>query len=61
MRASAGVVGSDVVDVYNGQTGAWSTAQLRLGRSCLTASSVRNMVMFAGGSLGGVDGVTSGA
>ena len=50
MRATAGTfAGSNVVDVYNGATGAWSTAQLSVGRSELAAASVGNVALFAGG------------
>jgi hypothetical protein len=41
----------DVVDVYNSVTGAWSTARLSVARSRLAATSVGNMVLFAGGGL----------
>ncbi len=47
-RATAGG-DSDVVDVYNGATGAWSTAQLSLARYYLAAASVGNMSLVAGG------------
>ena len=53
MRATAGFVYSNVVDVYNGATGAWSTAQLSLGRYNLAAASVGNVALFAGGVNGG--------
>ncbi len=50
MRATAGNFGaSNVVDVYNGATGAWSTAQLSVARSNLAAASVGNVAFFAGG------------
>ena len=48
MRATAGAV-SNVVDVYNGTTGAWSTAQLSVARGYLAAASVGNVALFAGG------------
>ncbi len=50
MRATAGD-GSAVVyvDVYNGATGAWSTAQLSVARENLAAASVGNLALFAGG------------
>ena len=61
MRATAGaasnVVGaplSNVVDVYNGATGAWSTAQLSVVRYWLAAASVGNVALFAGGYTGSV-------
>ncbi len=49
MRATAGGGVSNVVDVYNGTTGAWSTAQLSVASSCLAAASVGNVALFAGG------------
>ena len=50
MRHTAdGTVPSAVVDVYNGTTGAWSTAQLSVGRYLLAAASVGNVALFAGG------------
>jgi hypothetical protein len=42
---------SDVVDVYNGATGAWSTAQLSVARCGIAAASVGNVALFAGGSV----------
>jgi|LauGreDrversion4_2_1035121.scaffolds.fasta_scaffold1916434_1 hypothetical protein len=55
-RATAGTgpgtVVSSVVDVYNGATGVWSTAQLSVGRSYLAAASVGNVALFAGGYVG---------
>ena len=51
MRATAGAY-SNVVDVYNGATGAWSTAQLSVARSNLAAASVGNVALFAGGQVG---------
>jgi hypothetical protein len=49
MRASAvGGTDSNVVDVYNGVTGAWSTAQLSVARIYLAAASVGNVALFAG-------------
>jgi hypothetical protein len=52
MRATAGGTASNVVDVYNGATGAWSTAQLSVGRFFLAAASVGNVAFFAGGFAG---------
>ena len=51
MRATADN-GADfnAVDVYNGATGAWSTAQLSVARYHLAAASVGNVALFAGGS-----------
>ena len=40
-------------DVYNGATGAWSTAQLSVARSNLAAASVGNVALFAGGATAG--------
>ena len=48
MRAIA-VAYSNVVDVYNVTTGAWSTAQLSVARIGLAAASVGNVALFAGG------------
>ena len=50
MRATADDV-SDVVDVYNGTTGAWSTARLSVARFNVAAASVGNVALFAGGSI----------
>jgi hypothetical protein len=54
MLATAGDLGaySAVVDVYNGTTGTWSTAQLSVARSNLAAASAGNVVLFAGGFTG---------
>ena len=54
MRATAGGGGSHAsiaVDLYNGATGAWSTAQLSVARYYLAAASVGNVAIFAGGYL----------
>ena len=53
MRATAGGT-SNAVDVYNSATGAWSTAQLSVARVALSAASVGNVAIFAGGSTGSV-------
>jgi hypothetical protein len=53
MRATAGVGASNVVDLYNGATGAWSTAQLSVSRWGLAAASVGNVALFAGGATSG--------
>jgi hypothetical protein len=42
---------SNVVDLYNSATGAWTTAQLSVGRRRLGAASVGDVAMFAGGWL----------
>jgi hypothetical protein len=47
MRSSADY--SSVVDVYDGNTRAWSTAELSVARSNLAAASVGNVALFAGG------------
>ena len=58
MRATAGgsyTAGGtyyNVVDIYNGATGAWSTAQLSVARGSLAAASVGNVALFAGGGNG---------
>ncbi len=56
MRATAGgtsIVSSAAVDVYNGATGAWSTAQLSVARGQLAPASLGNLALFAGGLAGG--------
>ena len=53
MRATAGGR-SNAVDVYNSATGSWSTAQLSVARVALSAASVGNVAIFAGGSTGSV-------
>ena len=50
MRATAAGYNSNVVDVYNGVTGAWSTAQLSVARFSPAAASVGNVALFAGGA-----------
>ena len=40
---------SKAVDLYNGASGTWSTAQLSVARRYLAAASVGNVAMFAGG------------
>ena len=49
MRTTADCCPSNVTDVYNGATGAWSTAQLSVARYFLAAASVGNVALFAGG------------
>ena len=44
---------SKVVDLYNGTSGTWSTAQLSVARLNLAATSVGNVAIFAGGSAAG--------
>jgi hypothetical protein len=48
MRSTADLP-SSVVDVYNGNTGAWSTAQLSVARVWFGATSFGNVALFAGG------------
>jgi hypothetical protein len=48
MRSTAGAY-SRVVDVYNGNTGAWSLAQLSDARGYIAATSIGNVALFAGG------------
>jgi hypothetical protein len=52
-RVTAGGSPSNVVDLYNGATGAWSTAQLSVERCLLAAASVGNFAIFAGGDASG--------
>ena len=57
LTQAAGVTGgsfSNAVDLYNGATGKWSTAQLSVARGYLTSTSVGNVVLFAGGAISGV-------
>ncbi len=49
MRATADYVLSNVVDLYNRETGLWSTARLSQPRSALSATSVGTVAIFAGG------------
>jgi len=51
-RAAAGSSSaSNVVDLYNTATGAWSTAQLSVPRYYLAAASAGSVAIFAGGYL----------
>jgi hypothetical protein len=43
---------SNAVDLYNGASGTWSTAQLSVARGWLAAASVGNVAIFAGGDTG---------
>ncbi len=53
MGVTAGGNGpSNAVDLYNGASGTWSTAQLSVARPHLAATSVGNVAIFAGGSGG---------
>ena len=47
IRAAAGDL-SDVVDLYDSETGRWSTAQLSQARYDLSATSVGTVAIFAG-------------
>ncbi len=42
---------SDVVDIFDGNTGTWSTAKLSVARSGLSATSLpsQGLALFAGG------------
>jgi hypothetical protein len=42
----------NAVDLYNGASGTWSTAQLSVGRFHVVATSVGNVAIFAGGAIG---------
>jgi hypothetical protein len=53
MHAVTGAI-FDVVDSFNGDTGAWTTAQLSFARSSLAAASLGSISIFAGGSNWGV-------
>ena len=50
MGVIAGSADSNAVDLYNGASGTWSTAQLSVARYHLAATSVGNVAIFAGGS-----------
>lgn len=47
--AISGPYATDVVDIYHANTGTWSTAQLSQARAHLSATTVGNKVIFAGG------------
>jgi hypothetical protein len=49
MDVTAGGGYINAVDLYNGASGSWSTAQLSVARSWLAATSVGNVAIFAGG------------
>ena len=49
MRVTAGNGWSNAVDLYNSASGTWSTAQLSVARYAFAATSVGNLVIFAGG------------
>ena len=48
---AAGALISDVVDIFDGNTGAWSTAKLSVARAFLSATSLpsQGLALFAGG------------
>jgi hypothetical protein len=52
MGVIAGFGDFNAVDLYNYISGTWSTAQLSVARSWLAATSVGNVAIFAGGSIG---------
>ena len=52
MEVIAGSADSNAVDLYNGASGTWSTAQLSVARNSLAATSVGNVAIFAGGYTG---------
>ena len=47
--AAAGSGLSNVVDIFNVASGAWSTAALSVARVYLAATSLPNLAIFAGG------------
>ncbi len=49
LKVSAGNGPSNAVDFYHSASGTWSTAQLSVARSCLAATSVGSVAIFAGG------------
>jgi hypothetical protein len=52
MKFTADGERSNAVDLYNGTSGTWSTAQLSVARGYLAATSVGNVAIFAGGDTG---------
>ncbi len=52
MGFTAGGGYSNAVDLYNGASGTWSTAQLSVARRYLAATFVGSVAIFAGGSTG---------
>ena len=52
MGVTAGSGGSNIFDLYNSASGAWSTAQLSVARVVFAATSVGNVAIFAGGYTG---------
>ncbi len=49
--ADSGSTGSNVVDIFDGSSGRWSTAALSVARDSLAATSLPNqgLAIFAGG------------
>jgi hypothetical protein len=47
--STAASTSSNVVDLYNGITGTWTTAELSAARGYLEAASLGNVALFAGG------------
>ena len=47
--AAAGSGYSNVVDIFNVASGAWTTAALSVARAFLAATSLPNLAIFAGG------------
>jgi kelch-like protein 20 len=50
-------VATDVVDIFDAATGAWSTAKLSLARFSFAAAAAGDKVLFAGGSYDLSDGI----
>jgi hypothetical protein len=50
---------SNIVDIFNADTGQWSTAALSQSREYLSATSVGDYALFAGGAPGNFVGVTT--
>lgn len=57
--APSGQVHSDIVDLYNVETGIWSTSQLSSPRWPLSIASFESAAMFAGGGVqnSGIEGL----
>jgi hypothetical protein len=52
-HVNVGYLITNIVDLYNSATSAWSTAQLSAARTSLAAASVGNKAIFAGGETAG--------
>lgn len=50
--AAVGIT-TNLVDLYNSETGGWSTAQLSVSRFDISATSAGNVAIFAGGQVSG--------